>query len=418
MSNRASAIFVAVNDNHRAWYEMLIPFILSLRATDYGGQIVVIGYGLSPEKVAILRGHAIDVVHASPDWTLPLGRYIEVAAYCAAHPEIEKAALYDADIWFCSPRHDLFALVDGDTLHACPDPMFCQFIITPLIGPRKDEHWRLIVTDILAKYGHALQAGLVAGTAAVWAEFARHVRECAAAIGTDFQNCFGLDTTFLHLWAVAREITLLPRTQNFVTRWGVTELSDNGASHFADGPSGEAVRALHMTGNVRFFDRWRYFRNDPDTALAEGRAFALSSGECVAMPESGSGWDGAWALSARYGLRLKSLLREDVDQSNITISETETGLTIVCTGNAEITLEALTYTPNLNIYMSHPSGFPSPIRCFVRCQGGEAASHHDLLTHYCYSFAQGTAFTLSSVSLGGQLCKSIWYLSDTRDIQQ
>lgn len=418
MPDSTTAIFVAVNDNHRAWYEMLIPFVLSLRATDYDGRVVVLGYGLAPEKVAILEGQAIEVVAASGEWPLPLGRYIEVARFCAAHPAIAKAALYDADLWFCSPRHDLFPLIDGDRLHVCPDPLFCQFVISPLIGPRKDENWRLVVTEVLARYGHALQAGLVAGSARAWGDFARHVGDCVAAIGTDFQNCFGADTTFLHLWAATNEVVLLPRTQNFITRWGVAEIADNGVSHFAASPDGEAVRALHMAGNVRFFDRWRFYGNHPGLALEKGRPFALTAGDLVPMPESGPRWDAAQAVCAAYGLRLTALRREAGERGDITILDSETGLTIACAGNAEIAFEALTDIPGLNIYMSHPSGYPSPVRRAIACHGNEAGSHHDLLTHYRYSFARGVPFTLSSSSLGGQLCKSIWFLSDKPDIEQ
>jgi hypothetical protein len=122
MSDGSCAIFVAINDNHRAWYEMLVPFVLSLRATDFGGRLVVIGYGLSGEKADILRGQAIEVVSASPGTTLPLGRYIEVARFCEAHPEIRKAALYDADLWFCARHYDLFSLIERDISMPAPTP--------------------------------------------------------------------------------------------------------------------------------------------------------------------------------------------------------------------------------------------------------------------------------------------------------
>jgi hypothetical protein len=418
MSDASCAIFVAVNDNHRAWYEMLIPFVLSLRATDFGGRLVVLGYGLSDEKVAVLHRHGIEVAVAAAETSLPLGRYIEVARYCAAHPEISKAALYDADIWFCSPRHDLFALIDRDTLYASPDPLFCQFVINPLTGPRQPELWQMVVRDVLDRYGYALQAGLVAGTTGAWAEFARHVATCRAAIGTDFHDCFGLDTTLLHLWAARNDLGLLPNTQNFITRWGVAEVMENDAMHFAAGPGGGPIRALHMSGNVRFFDRWRYYANHPAAALEGGAAFALSGGGVVPAVEAGTGWDDIQALSAGYGLRVHSLRKEDDPGASLSVLSSSLGLNILCEGNIEITFEATRDILSLNIYMSHPSGFPSPIRCSVSCRGQETPSHSDLMTHYCYSLNQGTQFTLSSTSLPGQLCKGFWYLSDRRDIQQ
>ena len=45
MHSSEHAVCVAINDNNRAWYEMLVPFLLSLRHTGYDGRIAVIGYG-------------------------------------------------------------------------------------------------------------------------------------------------------------------------------------------------------------------------------------------------------------------------------------------------------------------------------------------------------------------------------------
>ncbi|MBE7197998.1 MAG: hypothetical protein INR70_09355 [Parafilimonas terrae] len=418
MAGAERAIFVAINDNLRAWYEMLIPFVLSLRATDFDGRVVVIGYGLTAEKTAILRGQGVEVVAASSAWTLPLGRYIEVAAFCAAHPEIGKAALYDADIWFCSPRLDLFSFIDRDGLYACPDPLFCEFVIAPLIGPKRDENWQRVVTTILATYGHALQAGLVAGTTAAWADFAEHVRRCAGAIGTDFQNVFGLDTTFLHLWAAANPLVLLPKTQNFITRWGVAEVAEGGPSPFAASDSGEAIRAIHMAGNIRFFDRWRFYGNQGARALQEGAAFALAPGDLHAVPDAGPEWEGYQEACARHGLRLTGLRREVEDRDALSFVSTRAGLTILCEGNAEMTFEVAADTIDLNVYISHPSGFPSPIRRSVTCGGGVAASQNDLMAHYRYGLVRGTPITLSSTSLAGQHSRCIWLLSGKPEIEQ
>ncbi len=418
MSDGSCAIFVAINDNHRAWYEMLVPFVLSLRATDFRGRLVVIGYGLSEEKQAILRGQSIEVTIAAAGTALPLGRFIEVARFCASHPEIRKAALYDADLWFCAPHHDLFALIQGETVYACADPLFCQFVITPLTGPRQAELWQMVVRDVLDRYGYALQAGLVAGTAAAWAALADHVRACLDGIGTDFLECFGLDTTILHLWAARNEVGLLPNTQNFITRWGVAEVTRHDVPCLAEAASGEPIRALHMAGNVRFYDRWRYYANHPLSALEAGAAFALTEGRLIPVTEAGAGWDDLQALCAEHGLRLLTLKREDDAGASVTVLKTALGLNIVGDGNIAITFEAVRDIPGLNIYMSHPSGFPSPVRCTVTYREHETATQSDLLTHYRYSFNQGSQFTLSAQSLAGQLCKGLWYLSDRPDIQQ
>ncbi|WP_256978299.1 hypothetical protein [Burkholderia sp. HI2500] len=278
MHSSEHAVCVAINDNNRAWYEMLVPFLLSLRHTGYDGRIAVIGYGLSERKRQILASQAVDVIEASGAYALPVGRFIEAAEYCARHPQIRKLALYDADIWFCAPGFDLFSQIGDDRIHACPDPLFCTFVVTPLIGERRDHHWRLVVDEVSARHGGALQAGLVAGTADAWTRYAHHLRDCIARIGTDFQECFGIDTTFLHLWGAQGETALLDPVQNFVSKYGIHEAFDASTGTTTLRYHGEPIRALHMTGDIRFLDRWRYYPNHTDAALRDGMPFALSDG--------------------------------------------------------------------------------------------------------------------------------------------
>ncbi len=216
------AVCVALNDNDRAWYEMLVPFILSLRQTDYRGHIVVFGYGLSQRKIEILQAQSVNVVVAG--WTpLPYGRFLEMARLCEMNPGLSKLALYDADIWFCSDEFDLFRHVEGDEIHVCKDAFLCNFITDPLIGPEREHNRALVEGEVLRRYGSALQAGLIAGTAKAWRDFADHVGDCVGRIGRDFQRCYGLDTTFLHLWGAEGRVRLLPETQNFVVKDGVIE---------------------------------------------------------------------------------------------------------------------------------------------------------------------------------------------------
>ena len=148
MHSNGHAVCVAINDNNRAWYEMLVPFLLSLRQTGYDGTVAVIGYGLSEHKRRILESQSVDVIEASSAHALPVGRFIEAADYCARNPQITRLALYDADIWFCAPSFDLFSQIGDDRLYACPDPLFCTFVVTPLIGERRDHHWRLVVDEV------------------------------------------------------------------------------------------------------------------------------------------------------------------------------------------------------------------------------------------------------------------------------
>ncbi|WP_423760849.1 hypothetical protein [Burkholderia sp. NLJ2] len=112
-TNRRHLVAFAIDDNTQAWYEMVVPFIVSLRATDYRGRIGVIGYGLSEEKQQRLRADGIEVYAAAGVGDLAWDRYISAAAVFDADPELQTLALYDADIWFPGPRFDLFDVVPG-----------------------------------------------------------------------------------------------------------------------------------------------------------------------------------------------------------------------------------------------------------------------------------------------------------------
>jgi hypothetical protein len=410
------AVCVAINDNNRAWYEMLVPFLLSLRQTGYDGRIAVIGYGLSERKRQILLSQSVDVIDASNAYALSVGRFIEASEYCARNPQIHKMALYDADIWFCAPI-DLFAQIDDDRIHVCPDPLFCNFVVAPLIGGQRDHHWRLVVDEVNARHGHALQAGLVAGTADAWARYAGHLRDCITRIGTDFQECFGIDTTFLHLWSAKGETALLNPVQNFVSKYGIHESFDASNGTTTLRYQGEPIRALHMTGDIRFFDRWRYYANHADAALRDGMPFALSDGtpaQSDAIAERVAARD--YVRSA--GLTISVAAIEGNADAYLQAIDEPGGTMLVGSGNHEIVFAATRDIARLNVYVTYPSGLPSPLRCEVLVDGQAYRKGIESMAHFWSQITAGAVITLRSTSLGGQQCRAIWRLRDAPDMQQ
>ncbi|MGS0891419.1 hypothetical protein ACVBGC_02475 [Burkholderia stagnalis] len=411
------AVCVAINDNNRAWYEMLVPFLLSLRRTGYDGRIAVIGYGLSEHKRRILASQSVDVIEASDAMALPVGRFVEAAGYCARHPEITKLALYDADIWFCAPEFDLFSQIGDDRLHVCPDPLFCTFVVTPLIGERRDHHWRLVVDEVKARHGGALQAGLVAGTAQAWTRYADHLRDCLARVGADFQECFGIDTTFLHLWSAQGETALLDPIQNFVSKNGIHESFDERDGGTTLRYQGRPIRALHMTGDIRFFDRWRYYANHVDAALRDGAPFALSDGAPVQSDASATRIAAAdYVRSA--GLTVSAATLEQSPGAYLQAVDEPGGTLLIGSGNHEVVFTATRDIPKLNVYITHPSGSPSPLRCEVAIGADVQRKGTELMAHFWYHVTAGTVITLRSTSLGGQQCNAIWRLRETPDMRQ
>ena len=415
MQEQNCAVCVAINDNHRAWYEMLLPFILSIRKTDFNGRFFVLSYGLSSLKRTLLEANGITVWEAVDPIGLPIGRYIEAARLLEHHPDVEKLALYDADIWFCNPRFDLFEQVSGDRIHATTDPLFCHFVIAPLIGDNREALTQSVVTEVMARHGGALQAGLTAGTRAAWANFAVHIQQCMKRIGTDFQDCFGIDTTFLHLWAAEDGVSLLSETQNFISKRGLEEVFDGqtGQTHFIR--LGERIRAIHMSGDIRFFNRWRYYANNPDHAFAHGEALALAPSHHLQEIEIS---DEAAAATRTLGLTLSAVRTEPYPGAHVQHVNTPSNLTWFGVGNHEIQMTATEDIARLDVYMSFPSGFPSPVRWVIDVDGKTMVNSNQLMSHQPISLQAGSRVVLRSQSLGGQLCKALWMLSTTPEIQQ
>lgn len=411
MSVSEEAVCVAINNNDRAWYEMLVPFILSLRRSDFQGHIAVIGFGLSQRKIDILREQAINVLVAEEE-SLPVGRYLEVARICDLNPGLKKIALYDADIWFPARTFDLFSLVEGDTIFACTDAWFSDFITNPLIGPNSQAHSRMVRDEVANLYGSALQAGLIAGSRQAWRDFAAHVRECLGRIGTDFRAIYGLDTTILHLWGAKERVTLLPDTQNFVTKNGVKEGIDAHCNVTLSSASGP-IRGLHMTTDIRFLNCWRFYNIHSSEALGAAAPFALSASEVSPLPAVPPQIEGA---AAEMGLEIVAIASEE--SARWQAFQDGENLTVIAAGNHQIRLRtARAFTP-LVITVMYLSGQPAPVRAWIESAGQVLVIGRNMMQAVFLPATPGTEFSLHSESLPGQDCTIVWKLSDRDAMRQ
>lgn len=405
------AVCVAINDNDRAWYEMLVPFILSLRQSDYGGHIAVIGFGLSQRKIDILRGQGVNVVLAEAT-SLPVGRYLEVVRICNLNPGLKKVALYDADIWFCSQTFDLFSHIDGDDIFACKDAFLCDFVTDPLIGPQRNVHAQMVRDEVVHHYGGALQAGLIAGTARAWQDFATHVRECESRVGTDFRVTYGLDTTFLHLWGAKERVKLLPETQNFVTKHGVREGRDAQVQLVLTSATGP-IRGLHMTTDIRFLNCWRFYSIHGGYALRAGQPFALADAQVSLLKAVSAQIEG---VAAAMGFEIIAL--EGEAGANCHAFRDGDGFSLVAAGNHEIRLRTTRHFDPLIVTAMYLSGHPAPIRARVVISGQEMVIGKDLSQTASTSTPHGVEVFLHAESLPGQNCKIVWILSERHALLQ
>ncbi|HDR9766457.1 TPA: hypothetical protein QDC27_002913 [Burkholderia cepacia ATCC 25416] len=409
-TDRHQLVAFAIDDNTQAWYEMVIPFIVSLRATDYRGRIGVIGYGLSDEKQQRLRANGIEVYAAAGVGDLAWDRYISAAAIFDADPALQTLALYDADIWFPGPRFDIFDVVPHDeALHVAPDAHFCAFVMTPLIGERRDALIHQCVQDVLERLGQPLQAGLVVGGREPWARFARFVREQAGRIGQDFVAIYGLDTTFLHLWGGLGHVRLVGCEQNFVTKWGLHERHDFDAVRIVLEHQGKPIRGLHMTGDVRFLNHWRYLARHAEHAIALGQAFALAPEAGKRAQPADPGLlqperfvaSGLSVLAAHEDV-LANVPRLAAGPSFRNPQGHALNAWAAHTVEFAVTRDRLV----LDIWLSHLSGQPAAPGLQLEHNGVTVA----LLAPHKFSVAtqQGDRVVLRALTLPGQACHTAW----------
>jgi hypothetical protein len=233
-------------------------------------------------------------------------------------------------------------------------------------------------------------------------------------VGTDFVECFGIDTTFLHLWAARGEVAQLDSTQNFIIKSGLQESFNEYGGTITLNHLGKPVRALHMTGDIRFFDRWRYYINNVDFALREGPKFALSGAALNHVAHL----DAAPCALQSVGLALTTCSVERCSGAHLQVIGEPSGAMLVACGDHEIVLEAVRDVPGLQVYATHPSGSPSPLRCEVEIGGNKFYKQKDLATHFKFFMRSSEKIVLRSKSLGGQLCDAIWRLRETAEMKQ
>ncbi|MBN3746990.1 hypothetical protein G3N96_16350 [Burkholderia sp. Se-20373] len=408
--HRRHLVALAIDDNRQAWYEMVIPFIVSLRATDYRGRIGVIGYGLSADKQQRLLDNGIEVYTGVGAGALPYDRYISAAAVFDTSPELRTLALYDADIWFPGPHFDIFDVVpDDDHLHVAPDAHFCEFVTSPIVGERTEALKRQCIQDVLDRLKHPLQAGLVVGGRVAWARFAQHVHEQAGKIGQDFAAIYGLDTTFLHLWAGLGHVRLVGCEQNFVTKWGLHERHDLDTGQVVLEHRGARIRGLHMTGDIRYLNRWRYLSRDAQRAMELGQVFALAL-EADAREQPAALDAPHVERFAAIGLALVAA-HEDVLPN---LPRLAAGVSFRnpqgCSLNAwaphRVEFAVTCERAEIDVSLSHLTGQPSAMCAWIEHNG--EVQPLALPHSFKFDVKQNDRVALSARSLPGQACHAAW----------
>ncbi len=187
-------------------------------------------------------------------------------------------------------------------------------------------------------------------------QFADFLRSAIERIGTDFIEVYGIDTTLLHLWAVQKDVKIIPPEQNYILKQGVRESMDFTTRETQLCSQNGPIKAIHMSRDVRFLSHWRFLACHPAEALSKGQSFALSN-DVTLGPYQLS--DDSLSAFSRCGFHIKNVIAEKT--APISAAKVGRDLVITAVGNHEIDLEATRAIDSCNLIATHPSGCPSPL---------------------------------------------------------
>ena len=257
-------ILTALDDNNKIWFENLIPFILSLRRTNYKGDIGIIDYGLSEVKKICLKEHNIKIFDPSYGCKeLLLDRHIS-AADIAQNYNYDQIAVYDCDIWFPSHHLDIFEQIKNKkNLYATYDAWRCTFLDNCVESESK-KTVSAKIDAVVSKNGYVWQAGLILGNTEAWLLYKQYVEE-QLNINNYLKSVYGIDATLLNLYALDSEkVRFIHQKYNCPPVWGIELKHDEG--NLAPLVKGKIIQGIHITRN---------HRNDKMLAYQEGKKFNL-----------------------------------------------------------------------------------------------------------------------------------------------
>lgn len=267
-------ILTAINDSDEIWYSCFVPFILSLRKTNYQNDIGVITYHLSREKKEKLQENNILIFEGGkylPD--LSIDRSL-TAASIAEEYHYDQIALYDADIWFPKTNLTLFdKLQNEQSLYACYDVIYPPFLTMCLPENEKDK--AQIRFDILyQEQGGIWQVGLLAGTRNAWVNYRNYIQQNLRNLD-GFSMVYGVDTTVFNFYAMdTGNVCHLSEKYNCLPLWGmrVKQVPSEPLNFTFEA---EAVEGIHITNYHRSSHEYNFLHLRKHIYLSEGKAFSL-----------------------------------------------------------------------------------------------------------------------------------------------
>ena len=258
-------ILVALNDNDDIWFNCFIPFTITLKNTNYDGEIGVISYNLSDNKKEILIKNQIQVFEAfNICHNLLLDRFISTSKI-AEHYDI--IALYDVDIWF--PKHDLtlFKQVqDNSLVYCCYDVIIPPFILN---GAKDKTEVKSKLDNLLTKQDYYWQAGLTVAHRQAWIKYGEYILNYLNK--GNYQLEYGIDATILNLYsAETNNVSLLNKKYNCLPFWGI---NIDKVNFFPLRVDNEEIEGVHITRYHRDTSDFSFLKTHLDVYLEKGEKF-------------------------------------------------------------------------------------------------------------------------------------------------
>lgn len=271
LNNMKRLILTTLDNNNEIWYRCFVPFILSLKKTDYCGDIGVIAYHLSEQKRKILLDHNIIIFEAENQFSnLLIDRHISTAKIAEKY-HYQQIALYDADIWFPQPYLTLFDEINSE------NELYCSYdvIIPPFLNNNTPielkDYAKQAFQHIHQQHNAIWQAGVILGSSAAWLKYRDYITNSLNNLN-GFSMDYGIDATILNLYAYATDnLRHLPEKYNCLPLWGIRFTQQDQRNSFIF--NNELVQGLHITRYHRDSREFNYLQLYKNNYLIHGTDF-------------------------------------------------------------------------------------------------------------------------------------------------
>lgn len=261
-------ILTALDNNDEIWYRCFIPFILSLRQTNYSYDIGVISYQLSLEKQEILKSNGIIIFESENKFPEILVDRHYTASIISQ--DYDYLAFYDADIWFSYKELTVFEqLKDNKSLYCCYDVIHPPFLLQPLPDNRFEATQQKFQALIEVQQ-YFWQVGLIAGSKQAWENYRHYIEHDLFSL-SEFRMQYGIDTTILNLYSCdTKQVKHISEKYNCLPYWGIQLTTENYFSL-----NNQPVEAVHITRYHRESKEYNYIQLNQLNYLNDGAKFSL-----------------------------------------------------------------------------------------------------------------------------------------------